>query len=378
MSSFPRTSGLTVVLVLVLGLTACGGRHPAAPSTPPSASAAPVSSSAVAAPVNPLTGLAPPATGPVIAVKVDDTAAGRPQHGIDQADVVYIEQAEGGLSRLVAVFATNKPAVEPVRSVRASDPELLTQYGRITPRLRRWRRRAADAVRIDAQSSHPRSWRCRLLLGQQQRPALQHGGGPDQDQQQRAQRRCAEHRVAVPGRLHRRRGRSGPRRPSARRSAEHRCASTGTRHSAVTCVSSTGSGRTPRTATRTPPRTSSSSSAGSPRIRTTWTSTAASRSTPTRPAPGSSRCSATGNETTGPREPKTKGTSPTVTENPGKKARRRRGGGGCCSGRDRTFPPPGAGGGGGGGGGRPGGGRSSRLAKRPANGCLLMSTATVG
>jgi hypothetical protein len=29
------------------------------------------------------------------------------------------------------VFATNKPTVEPVRSVRASDPELLSQYGRI-------------------------------------------------------------------------------------------------------------------------------------------------------------------------------------------------------------------------------------------------------
>src|SRR5262249_22617417 len=31
-----------------------------------------------------------------------------------------------------AVYATNKPVVEAVRSVRASDPELLTQYGAIT------------------------------------------------------------------------------------------------------------------------------------------------------------------------------------------------------------------------------------------------------
>ncbi len=83
-------------------------------------------------PVNPLTGLGPVPAGSVVAVKIDDTANGRPQHGINQADIVYIEQAEGGLSRLVAVFASQKPVVEPVRSVRTSDPELLSQYGAIT------------------------------------------------------------------------------------------------------------------------------------------------------------------------------------------------------------------------------------------------------
>jgi len=67
----------------------------------------------------------------VIAVKVDDTAAGRPSMGIDKADVIYIEEAEGGLSRMVAVFASAKPKVRAVRSIRSSDPELLGQYGRI-------------------------------------------------------------------------------------------------------------------------------------------------------------------------------------------------------------------------------------------------------
>lgn len=84
-----------------------------------------------AAPKNPLTGMGPVPKGPVIAVKIDDTAPGRPQAGIDQADIVYIEQAEGGLSRLVAVFGTHKPTAGAVRSVRTSDPELLSQYGRI-------------------------------------------------------------------------------------------------------------------------------------------------------------------------------------------------------------------------------------------------------
>lgn len=81
--------------------------------------------------VNPLTGQGPVPKRAVVAVKIDDTASGRPQRGVDQADIVYVEQAEGGLTRLVAVFATRTPVVEAVRSVRTSDPELLAQYGPI-------------------------------------------------------------------------------------------------------------------------------------------------------------------------------------------------------------------------------------------------------
>jgi len=67
----------------------------------------------------------------VIAVKVDDTAPGRPSLGLDKADVIYVEEVEGGLTRMVAVFASAKPKVRAVRSVRSSDLELLAQYGRI-------------------------------------------------------------------------------------------------------------------------------------------------------------------------------------------------------------------------------------------------------
>jgi hypothetical protein len=67
----------------------------------------------------------------VVAVKIDDTGNGRPQAGLDKANIVYIEEAEGGLSRMVAIFNTVLPTVEPVRSTRASDPELLAQYGPI-------------------------------------------------------------------------------------------------------------------------------------------------------------------------------------------------------------------------------------------------------
>ena len=70
--------------------------------------------------------------GPILVVKIDDTAAAHPQAGLEDADVVYIEQVEGGLTRLAAVFSSKIPdVIGPVRSARISDIELLEQYGRV-------------------------------------------------------------------------------------------------------------------------------------------------------------------------------------------------------------------------------------------------------
>ncbi len=73
-------------------------------------------------------------TGPsALAVKIDNAASARPHTGVDAADVVYAEQVEGGLSRLMAVYATRLPkTVGPVRSARESDLELLRQFDRPT------------------------------------------------------------------------------------------------------------------------------------------------------------------------------------------------------------------------------------------------------
>ncbi|AXE90074.1 Putative lipoprotein YerB precursor [Streptomyces sp. Go-475] len=69
----------------------------------------------------------------VLAVKIDNARAARPHTGVDAADVVYVEQVEGGLSRLMAVYATKVPkTVGPVRSARESDLELLRQFDRPT------------------------------------------------------------------------------------------------------------------------------------------------------------------------------------------------------------------------------------------------------
>ena len=72
------------------------------------------------------------ADGPVLVVKIDDTSMAHPQIGLEDADLVYIEQVEGGSTRLAAVFSSKIPTrIGPVRSARISDIELLAQYGRV-------------------------------------------------------------------------------------------------------------------------------------------------------------------------------------------------------------------------------------------------------
>ena len=70
--------------------------------------------------------------GPVLVVKIDDTTQAHPQVGLEDADIVYIEQVEGGLTRLAAVFSSVIPQrIGPVRSARISDIEILSQFGRV-------------------------------------------------------------------------------------------------------------------------------------------------------------------------------------------------------------------------------------------------------
>ena len=69
---------------------------------------------------------------PVLAVKIDDTHPARPQIGLKDADLVYIEQVEGGVTRLAAIYSSTLPEkIGPVRSARISDIELLAQYGKL-------------------------------------------------------------------------------------------------------------------------------------------------------------------------------------------------------------------------------------------------------
>lgn len=69
----------------------------------------------------------------VLAVKIDNVLAARPQTGLAEADLIYVEPVEGGLTRLLALYWHRPPSViGPVRSARATDLGLLAQYGKTT------------------------------------------------------------------------------------------------------------------------------------------------------------------------------------------------------------------------------------------------------
>ena len=110
------------------GLYGCsdpGPREPSPTSTPTPATTAPAPTG-----LSPLTGL-PARPAPVLAVKIDNVAAARPQTGLGAADLVYVEQVEGGVTRLLAVYSSGLPELTgPVRSARESDITLLAAFGR--------------------------------------------------------------------------------------------------------------------------------------------------------------------------------------------------------------------------------------------------------
>lgn len=67
---------------------------------------------------------------PAVTVKVDNTEKGRPQAGLEHADVIIEERVEGGTVRFLAVFhSTDAESVGPIRSVRSSDPPIVRPFG---------------------------------------------------------------------------------------------------------------------------------------------------------------------------------------------------------------------------------------------------------
>ena len=66
----------------------------------------------------------------MLAVKIDHVDAAYPRVGIGSADVVYVDEVEFGLTRLLAVFSSELPeTVGPIRSARPNDPTILANYG---------------------------------------------------------------------------------------------------------------------------------------------------------------------------------------------------------------------------------------------------------
>ena len=129
-------------LILVLVVLVAGGvvlsrtMHLHSGATNPTASAPPSTTSTTPAPIAPLTGLPDPGGAalrrPALTVKIENTPEALPQWGVAQADVVYEEIVNGGITRLAAVFNSQAPGkVGPVRSVRPTDTQVVFPLGGI-------------------------------------------------------------------------------------------------------------------------------------------------------------------------------------------------------------------------------------------------------
>jgi hypothetical protein len=125
-------AGLLVVVLVVVGAVALSGGGGSKAAVVTTTTTTPLSTTTTQAPPTaPLTGLPDPGgesqKRPALAVKVENlNPDARPQAGLDEADVVYEEEVEGGITRFVAIFNSTAPeTIGPVRSVRLQDPDIV-------------------------------------------------------------------------------------------------------------------------------------------------------------------------------------------------------------------------------------------------------------
>ncbi|HUA96134.1 MAG TPA: DUF3048 domain-containing protein [Acidimicrobiales bacterium] len=115
-------AGIALAVTGKKGPSSGNGRHTAATEIPavttPSGPPCPLTGAPSSSPQVP--------QRPALAVKVDNYPQARPQSGLNQADIVYEEPVEGGITRLVAVFQCQSPSlIGPIRSARAVDLQIL-------------------------------------------------------------------------------------------------------------------------------------------------------------------------------------------------------------------------------------------------------------
>jgi hypothetical protein len=98
--------------------------------------AAPTTTASVApaVPIAPELGVPEPTgqslTRPALWVKIENTEDARPQSGLAQADVVYEQVTEGGITRFISLFNSEIPdVVGPIRSTRAMDSDVVAPLG---------------------------------------------------------------------------------------------------------------------------------------------------------------------------------------------------------------------------------------------------------
>lgn len=122
-------SGGLALAALVTLTVGCSSKSTPTPTTVTSTTVHPTTT-VPSGPPAPLTGLpssAESANRCAVGVKIGNTADARPQFGLDDADVVYEEVTDGGITRLLGVFQSKAPdKVGTVRSVRPSDRTIMT------------------------------------------------------------------------------------------------------------------------------------------------------------------------------------------------------------------------------------------------------------
>lgn len=118
------------LLVMAILLAACGGGNHAAvgeieASDEPTATTAPEPTPLPF--TAPLTGVAreTEASARPIAVMINNLAPARPQSGLTNADIVWEVLAEGGITRLIAVFQSTEHLDEPIGPIRSIRPYLI-------------------------------------------------------------------------------------------------------------------------------------------------------------------------------------------------------------------------------------------------------------
>lgn len=138
-----RTSTAALMAALFLLLAACGGNEPAtvepseiSESEAPEVTVAPTPEPTPMPYTAPLTGVRreTEAVSRPIAIMINNFSAARPQSGLTNADVVWEVLAEGGITRLVAVFQSTDAltdTVGPIRSNRAYLIDIADSYGAV-------------------------------------------------------------------------------------------------------------------------------------------------------------------------------------------------------------------------------------------------------
>lgn len=118
---------VAIIVGVVIAVAGSGG-----PSGPGYSSTYKTPDPAVIAPLRGTVVPASQVSGPALSVKVCNVENCEPMIGLNQADIVFEEIVEGGISRYVAVWQSDVPeVVGPVRSLRPMDADIAAPFGGI-------------------------------------------------------------------------------------------------------------------------------------------------------------------------------------------------------------------------------------------------------